>query len=751
MTGSRARHEYPFGERFPGRIGRTLGASTAAWPVRPTPPEGAPNVVIVLLDDVGFAELGCFGGLIATPTFDRLAGGGLRYRNFHTTAICVPSRAAILTGRNHHAVSMGPPTGSGFPGYHGVMTKDNGMLPEILRATGYATFAIGKWHLAPANESAAGSPKDAWPLSRGFDRFYGFIGGAVDQFFPELVYDNHSVEPPATPEGGYHVSADLADRAIEFISDLRAVAPRRPFFLYFCPGTGHSPHHVPREWADRYRGRFDDGWDACRARIFERQLAMGIVPAGTKLPPRPPEIPAWTDLPPDRRRVLARQMEVYAGFVSHSDHHIGRLVALLDELGELENTILVLASDNGATSEGGPAGGNTVLAYGRDTALAGIEAPPMDEAAVAAWGGPTTHPVYSWGWGWAGNTPMRKWKRFVHEGGVSDPLVVHWPNGIRAKGEVRPQYAHITDIAPTILELLRVAPPARIEGVTQTALHGVTFAHTLDDPSAPTQKSMQYFECVGSRAIWKGGWKAVIARERGDPITEETLYTERWELYHVAEDFSESTDLAKQHPEKLRELVDLWWAEAGRYGVLPIDAGRGAFHAHRGPDLPARFVYYPGAPLPHGNAPDVHRRRHQITAEVELPASGAEGVLVMQGDGHFGGYALYVKDGRLHYVHNWLGMEEQRVTVPLPATATKLGLRFDPAGEASGTVVLLVDGVEAGRGDVRRVSPSLSTVRGDTRRGLSLGFASGRPISSDFAAPFRFTGRLRRVIVEIRE
>jgi arylsulfatase A-like enzyme len=750
------RREYRLGAPFPGRIGRTPETSTPAWPVRPTPPVDAPNVVIVLLDDVGFAEIGCFGGLIETPTFDQLAVGGLRYRNFHTTAICVPSRASILTGRNHHAVSMAPPAGSPFPGYHGFMTKDNGMLSEVLRASGYATFALGKWHLTPVAETAAGSTKDSWPLSRGFERYYGF-GGAVDQYAPELLYDNHAVEPPATPQDGYHVSADLADRAIEFIADLRAVHRHRPFFMYFCPGAGHSPHHAPRDWADRYKGRFDDGWDAVRTRIFERQLAMGIVPAETKLPPRPAEIPAWSDLTAQQRRVFARQMEVYAGFVSHADHHIGRLVAFLEELGELENTVLVVASDNGASSEGGLEGGNTVLAYGRDKGLAGIEAPPLDEAGLAAWGGPTTNPVYGWGWSWAGNTPMRKWKRFVHEGGISDPLIVHWPRGIRGKGEVREQYTHITDIMPTVLELLRVEPPKRIEGIEQTTLHGVTFAHTFDDPRAPTKKSLQYFECVGSRAIWKDGWKAVIAQERGGPITEETLATERWELYHVAEDFSEHTDLARERPEKLRELIDLWWAEAGRYAVLPISAGSSTpaqiarVRAQSAPsEAPERWVYHRGAPVPHTNAPDVHRRPHRITAEVELPA-GAEGVLIMQGDGHFGGYMLYVNGGRLQYVHNWLGMEERRISssTALPLGLAVLGFRFAPTAEASGTVELLVNDAVVGRGDVPRVSPRLSTVRGDTRRGLSIGYASGRPVSSDVAAPFRFNGRVNRVVVEI--
>jgi arylsulfatase A-like enzyme len=750
------RREYPLGTAFPGKVARTFADSIPAWPRRPTPPAGAPNVVIVLLDDVGFGEIGCFGGLIETPTFDRLAAGGLRYRNFHTTAICVPSRAALLTGRNQHASGMGSGTGAGFPGYHGFMPKENGLLSESLRAVGYATFAIGKWHLAPPGEDATASPKGGWPLGRGFDRFYGFIGGTTDQFVPELVYDNHAIDPPRSVDDGYHLSEDLADRAIEFIGDLRAVESEQPFFLYYCPAAGHSPHQVPTGWAERYRGRFDEGWEVCRQHIFERQLEMGIVPLGTQLPPRPSEIPDWATLDGAQRRLYARQMEVYAGFLSHADAHIGRVVSFLSDLGELDDTIVILASDNGASSEGGPFGGSTA----QQTGLADDAIERMNVTRLADWGRPASQMNYSWAWAWAGNTPMRKWKRFVHEGGVADPLVVHWPGGIRSRGVVRDAYVHITDLHPTIVEAVGIAPAREIESVAQAPIHGVTFRHTFDDGAAPTKKAVQYYECVGSRAIWRDGWKAVIARDRGESVTEETLRGEQWELYHVAEDFAESRDLAAQHPEKLRELVDLWWIEAGRYDVLPINAANLVQSTHtavgtatrdaREGEPRTRFVYHRGAPVPHGKAPDVHGRAHRITAEIRWSAED-EGVLLTQGDGHFGGYALFIKERRAHYVHNFIGLEEFRIsaTRDLPVGDVVVDFRYEPRTDGSGVGVLSYDGDEVGRCELPRVCPPLAAVRRDTRRGLSCGYVSGRPVACDLVAPFRFTGEIKRVTVRL--
>jgi arylsulfatase A-like enzyme len=605
-----------------------------------------------------------------------------------------------------------------------------------VRAGGYATFALGKWHLTPPRQCAPGSSKARWPLGCGFDRYYGFLGGVTDQYRPELVYDNHVVEPPSRPEMGYHLNKDLAERAMEFLTDLRAVDPEKPFFMYYCPGAGHCPHQVPRAWADRYRGRFDQGWDHWRQQTFERQLEMGIVPEGTRLTPRPEWVAAWDELTTEDRRLFARQMEVYAGFLNHTDHHIGRLVAFLEELGELDNTLLLVTSDNGASSEGGPRGF-------QDPWTSGSPTDDLTEAALNAWGGPDTFPHYAWGWAWAGNTPLRRWKRYVHEGGIADPLIVHWPDRIAAPGAIRGQYTHVTDIAPTILEALGTEAPEFLDGIPQTPMHGVSFAHTFDDPDAPTRKLIQFYEMTGCRAIWKQGWKAVTEQEEGPELTEEGLDQQRWELYHVERDFSESNDVADQRPDKLRELIDLWWAEAGKYGVLPLDARR--FRAE--PDTRNMFVYRPGgAPVPGSCAPSVHDRSHMITATIDVPKSGAEGVILAHGGGYHGGYALYVKEGRLHYVLVARAGALVRVTSKqrLRSGTARLELRSENDGERQ-LLVLSMDGREVGRGSTGGLQP----IAAYRRVGLTCGYDGGMAVSDDYEAPFPFTGTIQRVVIEV--
>ena len=653
----------------------------------PRASSGAPNVVFVLLDDVGYAQLGCFGADIRTPTFDRLADGGLRYRDFHTTAICSPTRACLLTGRNHHSNGVGiiQEMATGFPGYNGRVPRENGFLSEILQACGYATFAVGKWHLALASEYASGASKARWPLARGFERYYGFLGGKTNQWCPTLVHDNHYIDPPRTPEEGYHLNADLADRAIEFITDLRTVGPDRPFFLYFCPGAGHAPHHVEPEWIERYRGQFDQGWDRWREEVFARQLSSGVVPKGTRLSPRPSWVPAWGDLTVDARQLYARQQEVYAAFLEQTDHHIGRVFAFLAQLGELDNTLIFVASDNGASAEGGVHGSFNELQF-PNRVEATIE---QNLARLDEWGSVRSYPNYSWGWAWAGNTPLRRWKRYLHQGGMSDPLLVHWPQGIRARGEVRGQYVHVIDVVPTVLEALGLEPPALLNGVPQRPLEGVSFRHTFDDGAAPTRKTVQYYEMIGSRALWSDGWKAVVEQPQGESLTEETLARQRWELYHVAEDFSECEDLATRHPAKLAELVERWWVEAAKYDVLPLDARMQARMAERKAtptQAETRHVYYPGgAPVFEYGAVNLKNRSHVITAEVEIPAGGAEGVLLAHGS-WFAGYSLYVKNRRLHYVHNYLGLAEYRIsaTEDIPSGAVRLQFRFTRTGEHRG-------------------------------------------------------------------
>lgn len=728
--------EYPDGEPFPGVIGRTLSTSTAAWPVRRRPPRGSPNVLFILLDDVGFAQLGCFGADIDTPNLDRLANRGLRYRNFHTAAMCTPSRACLLSGRNHHANGAGTVGAAGFPGYNGTIPDSNGFLSEILRERGFATFAVGKWHLAPANQCAPGSPKNQWPLGQGFDRFYGFLGGTTDQFCPEIVHDNHFVEPWRGTDDGYHLNSDMADRAIEFLTDLRAVDTDKPFFLYYCPGAGHSPHQVPRAWADRYRSRFDGGWDLWRQQTFERQREIGIVPEQTQLTPRPEWVSPWDELGPDDRRLFARQMEVYAGFLTHTDHYIGKVLAFLEELGELDNTLLIVASDNGASSEGGPRGFPSPWT----AELASVHS----ASTIDGWGQPHTAPHYAWGWAWAGNTPFQRWKRWVHEGGVADPLIVHWPDGIDAQDAIRGQYAHAIDVAPTVFDVLGIEPADVLDGIPQSHMHGVSFAHTFDDPGAPTKKMIQYYEMMGSRAIWKQGWKAVTAQEQGPELTEEHVDSQRWELYCVDEDFSESIDLATEHPDKLRELVDLWWAEAGKYGVLPLDARRPRTEWSG----PARnhVVFRPGGgPIPGGFVPSVHGRSHVITASVEIP-TGAEGVILAQGGGYHGGYTIYVKDGFLHYLLRAPGGEVARVTsgqrLPLGTLSLELRSRMSIDGQ---DVAMLVNDREVGRRVMRDPQPGAAY----RRASLTCGYDGGLAVSDDYQSPFRFTGKINWVTVSV--
>lgn len=454
--------EYRPGQRFPGAIGRTTDESSPAWPQPVRAVAGAPNVLFIVFDDTGFGQFGCYGSPIETPNLDALAAGGLLYSNMHTTALCSPSRSCIITGRNHHANGMAAITelATGYPGYNGQIPFENGFLSEMLLQHGYNTYMVGKWHLMPSEQESAAGPYDRWPLGRGFERFYGFLGGDTSQWYPDLVYDNHQVEPPATPQEGYHLTEDLVERAMSFIADAKQVAPDKPFFLNLCPGATHAPHHVPKEWADRYRGRFDDGWDAYREQTFARQKQLGVVPADARLSPRDPDVPTWESLSPEARRLAARMMEVYAGFLSHTDHHIGRLVDFLKETGEFDNTLIMVVSDNGASAEGGATGTtNEVQFFNNAPETLEESLTQIDEL-----GGPSTFNHYPWGWTWAGNTPFRRWKRETYRGGVSDPFLVHWPDGIKARGEIRDQFAHIIDMVPTVLDVLGIEAPTTIRG-----------------------------------------------------------------------------------------------------------------------------------------------------------------------------------------------------------------------------------------------------------------------------------------------
>ncbi len=732
---------------FEGVAGRTLDESTPWWPPLPSAPPDAPNVVVVLLDDVGYAQFGCYGSDIATPTFDRIAADGLRYSNFHTTALCSPTRAALLTGRNHHANGVGRIVefASGYPGYDATMPMSNGMISEILVRNGYATFCLGKWHLAPAGDTVMGGPRERWPLGRGFQRFYGFLAGETDQYFPDLIADNHQIDPPRTPEEGYHLTEDLADTAIAYVDDLRAASPDKPFFMWFAPGACHAPHQAPSEYIERYGGKFDQGWDSWRDEVFERQTASGLLPAGTTNTERPAWVAAWDSLPPEEQRLYARMMEVYAGFLEHTDAQVGRVLDHLDALGELDNTIVVVMSDNGASAEGGPQGSFNELYF-----FNGVPE-DLDEnlRRIDELGGPDAHNHYPWGWAWAGNTPFKRWKRETHEGGVADPLLIAWPTRVRQTAETRGQYVHAVDLTPTLLDVIGIDPPEAIAGVTQQPFDGVSFAHTLDDIAAPTHHTTQYYEMFGSRALYHEGWKAVayhpLAMSAYDGTDPHRPFDEdEWELYHLAEDFSESNDLARAHPDKLAELQALWWREAETNQVLPItnQPGRHSDQRYRRD----RYEFRPGiGTLPETVAPNLRNRAWTISAPIDNTAGSASGVIAAHGSSACG-YALYVKDQTLHYVHNFVGTKLTTVsaTRSLPASNVTITCSFEPDGMHRGTISLRYDDELVGTGHLDETVPITFGVAG-----FSVGHQRGRAVTTAYEAPFTFTpGRLGTVTID---
>jgi arylsulfatase len=760
--------EYEPGTTFPGVIGRTAEESSPAWPAPVRAQKGSPNVLFIVLDDTGFGNLGCYGSPIETPNLDGIAANGLLYNNMHTTALCSPSRSCIISGRNHHANGMACITelATGFPGYNGIMPFENGLLSEILVEQGYSTFMVGKWHLTPSNQETAAGPYDRWPLGRGFDRFYGFLGGDTSQWYPDLVYDNHQVEPPKKPEEGYHLSEDLVDRAVSFIADTKQADPNKPFYLHLCFGATHAPHHVAKEWADKYSGVFDDGWDAYREKTFARQKELGVVPADAVLSRHDPDVPDWDSLPAPARQLYARFMEVFAGFLSHTDAQVGRLLEFLTKVGELDNTLIMVISDNGASAEGGPTGTTNEAQFFNN-------APETIEESLALIdeiGGPTTFNHYPWGWTWAGNTPFRRWKRETYRGGSCDPFIVSWPTGIKAKGEVRTQYAHIIDMVPTVLDLLEIEPPSQIRGVSQSPMHGVSLAPTLHDPGASTKRFTQYFEMLGHRAIYHDGWRAVCpwpgpsfteaGMGFGQPITSETLSkldATGWELYHVAEDFAENENVAAENRDRLIAMIGTWYVEAGKYNVMPIDGSGLPRMVAEKPQvaLPRdRYTYLPNTQsVPGFAAPKVLNRPHSITADVEIPDGGAEGVLLSQGSAT-GGYSFFIKDGKLRYVHNYvgrrlLGVESEDV---VPAGAHELRFEFEPTGEpdmaqgkgAPGRLQLYVDNALVGNADADVTTPFMFTPGA-----LTCGANPGAPVTPEYEGPFAFTGTIHSVTLDV--
>ena len=726
---------------FGGRIGRTLAESEPWWPEPPSPRGAAPNVVLIVLDDTGFAHLGCFGSTIETPNIDRLAAGGLRYTGFHTTAVCSPTRACLLTGRNHHAVGMRSVSNfdTGFPNMRGAITPRAATVAQLLRTHGFATYAAGKWHLAPMRDCSAAGPHDNWPLQKGFDRFYGFLQGETDQFHPELTEDNHHIDPPATPEDGYHVSEDIVDHSIGWLRDLRSIRPDRPFFLYLAFGATHAPHQAPKAYRDKYRGRFDEGWDVARERWFARQTEMGIVPPETTLAPRNPGVRPWHELSDQERTFAARLQEAFAGFLDHTDAQIGRLTAFLEEQGLLDNTLLMLVSDNGASQEGGPRGVMDEFSFFnmQQEDLDDIVENRLDDI-----GGPHSHSNIPWGWAQAGNTPLRWYKQNTYGGGVRDPLIVHWPERIKDGGAVRSQFCHAIDVPATILDVTGIELPAHFLGEEQLPLHGRSLVPTWDSADQQSARKRQYFEMGGHRGLYDDGWKAVTYHKRGQTFDEDT-----WGLFRLDSDFSECRDLANEHPEKLRELVDLWWQEANANDVLPLDdRGIELFGGAPRPGTPharSEYVYMPPiSHIPADAAPPLGGRSWTIICDVAVQAGPVEGVLYARGS-HNVGQTFFVKDGKLQFDYNALGTHYRAAAdVQLTPGAHQLSARFEREGR-EGTLTIAVDGADVASVHI----PRIIRMMGST--GVDIGCDRLSTVVDDYEGPFAFTGVIPRITFQI--
>jgi arylsulfatase A-like enzyme len=726
-------------DTFDGVIARTIAESTPSWPTRRRPRDGAPNVVVILIDDLGFSHFGCYGSTIETPRIDALASQGLRYTNFHVTPLCSPTRASLLTGRNHHTVGMRSLSNfdSGYPHMRGHITTQAATVAEVLRDEGFATFAVGKWHLCAMADASAAGPYDQWPCQRGFDRFYGFLEGETDQFHPELVYDNHSVEPPATPDEGYHLSEDLVDHAIGFIHDTTSIRPDRPFFAYLAFGAMHAPHQAPAAYLEKYRGRFDEGWDVARERWFARQQEMGLLPPGTELAPRNPGVEPWDSLP-ENHRLAARLQEAFAAFLEHTDDQIGRFVAALENLGRLDDTLILLLSDNGASQEGGPFGVMHEMKYFNLLA----ETPDEAVERLDDIGGPHSHSNYPWGWAQAGNTPFKWYKQNTHEGGVHVPLIVHWPGRITEGGAMRHQFHHVSDLVPTIYEILGVEAPSTYRGVDQIPVSGTSLYYSFDSPDEPSHKHVQYFEMMGHRGIYADGWKAVTRHQPGVSFEDDD-----WELYHLDRDHSECRNLAAEQPDKVVELVDLWWSEAEEYGVLPLDDRTIELFFTRYRDrsphpTSRRYTYYPPmSPLPGQAAPALGGRGWVMAATVDRP-EGAGGVLYASGNEN-SGVSLFVQDDRLVFDYNCFGDHHVAVSEgTVPVGPSVIGVNFLRTG-GGGEATLVIDDRPSGKLEIPFVMTMISSV------GPSVGYDHGSPVSERYAAPYRFEGTLRRLDITL--
>lgn len=729
------------------QIGWTVAESKIQYKQTGVQPKETPNVVYIVLDDMGFAHLGCYGSNISTPNIDRLADEGLRYNNFHTTAVCSATRASLLTGANHHLVGMSAVCDqvTGFPNAQGHVSNEYATLAEILKEFDYATYCVGKWHLA--TQDAAAGPYDQWPLGRGFDRYYGFLHAETSQFNPPLTRDNSEVEPPKTVAQGYHFTEDAIDNAIDFVFQHEMANPKQPFFLYLALGAMHAPHHAPKEYIDRYKGKFDAGWDVMRQQWFENQKRLGIVPPNTVLTERNEHVEAWDSLSADHKRVYARFMEAYAGMLEHTDDQIGRFLNYLEEIGKLDDTIIVFLSDNGASAEGG--------AQGRFNFFSGLDVTSRSEEEfryalehIDEIGTEYAFNHYPTGWANAGNTPFPWYKMWAHEGGVQDAMIIRYPKGIQSPGGIRSQYHHVSDITPTILDIMGVDKPEVIKGVYQKPFSGISLQYTLSDAAAPDRRTVQYYELVGNRSIYKDGWKAVVNHTFSSSYKDDV-----WELYHVAEDFSESHNVADQYPEKLRELQDQFLIEAGRNQVLPLQ--RGAIHANPGSVYRIRGdqIRFPGGEVTFRNVIrpyDLSKPQsrvagdmatHSVTAEIVRESKEEDGVLACFGD-RFGGSVLYIKDNRLKYVYNCnqLAYYQALSDIEVPVGEVRVAYRYERRVGLAAAVSILINDQKVGETYVEKFAP----VRGHT---CTLKANKYTPVCEEYEVPFEFKGKLKQLTI----
>jgi arylsulfatase A-like enzyme len=738
---------------FEGKIGRTFDESVEDWPEELVYTGKEPNVLLILLDDTGFAQLGSFGGAIETPSMDALAAGGLRYNNFHTTALCSPSRAAIMAGRNHHSIGLGSHALSamGFPGYTGRVPLSSQEVARVVRDQGWTTYAIGKWDHTPGFQVHQVGPFTYWPTNDGFDHTYTFMSADANNFMP-VMYAGHEPIEPSRGKPDYHLSEDMADKAIHYMTGQVSINPEKPFFMFWAPGAMHAPHHAPKAYIDHYKGKFDMGWDELRKQIYQRQLEMGIIPKGTVLTERPERVPAWESLNAKEKTLMARQMETFAGQLTHTDEQIGRMIATLKRTGKFDNTLIIITSDNGASAEGGLNGTHNEVLVINSTMKTDLE---ENYKKQDVWGSIETNNHYNIGWTMAGNTPFKYFKQTVHHGGTADPLVVSWPAGIKAKGEIRDQFAHIIDIGPTIMEALGVTPPPVIDGIKQSPFEGTSMLYTFNEADAQGRHTRQYFEQLGNRGMYLDGWVAVTLhadRLPFEPHRKGNFDDDVWELYNVAEDRSQSKDLAKEYPEKLEELKKAWDEEALKYNVYPLHddfLGRVTNVNKRFAPQRKEFVFYPpgAVRISEQYSPPVKNRNHIITAYAEIPAGGASGVLVATG-GIYSGYALYVKDNRIVYQYNAYNEDLYTITAtkPLPTGKVIIEAKYMASEDKkSATVILSVNGKEVGRGEVGRTVPGTYSLT----ETFDVGQDTGTPVSKDYDRDNEFTGTLDKVVFNL--